>query len=108
MSKNIRTSLMNKPNPNIDVTTKTYRFFGYTTNKERFTFNVKSHNYPAAVEDLFKMLDPNFIWQLNCELPGVLKFSEYFDAYGKKQNKTEHVAGPVKSLPVHEYQDKKH
>ena len=54
------------------------------------------------------MLDPNFIWQLNCELPGVLKFSEYFDAYGKKQNKTEHVAGPVKSLPVHEYQDKKH
>ena len=108
MSNNIKTTYINKPNPNISHLNKTYRFFGYTTNKERFTFNVKSLNYAAAVEQLFQMCNPNTIWQLNCELPGVLKFSEYYDAYGIKKQKTELDAGPVKSIAVEKHQDSKH
>ncbi len=107
MEKVIKTVYMNKPKT-VDYLKRTFRFFGYTVDKERFTFNIKSHNYENSITDLFEKLNPNSIWQLNCELPGHIKNLKYFDAMGKEQEKTEHEAGKVKSIPMFKYQGRKH
>jgi|TARA_R110002072_G_scaffold45292_1_gene126108 hypothetical protein len=67
---NIKTITVNPVNNRIDQRYSTYRFFGHTINKEEFKFNVKSHTYQDAVRQLWKMLDPNYVWRLNCEMPG--------------------------------------
>lgn len=71
MSDNhIKTVELNKVSNRIDKGLLKYRFFGHTINKEEFKFNVKAYNYKDAIGDLFKMFNPNYIWLLNCEMPG--------------------------------------
>jgi|TARA_R110001592_G_scaffold231819_1_gene489043 hypothetical protein len=70
MNNKIKQQIVNPVDNRIDRQNLKFRFFGYTINKEEFKFNVNSYDYKAAVTYLWKMLDPNYVWILNCEMPG--------------------------------------
>jgi len=75
----IKTVELNTVSKRIDKNLLKYRFFGHTINKEEFKFNIKAYSYRDATADLFKMLNVNYIWLLNCEMPGK-HFSKHYAA----------------------------
>ena len=76
---NIKTVELNKASNRIDKNLLKYRFFGHTINKEEFKFNIKAYSYRDATADLFRILNINYIWLLNCEMPGK-HFSKHYEA----------------------------
>ena len=75
------------------VTKLKYRFFGHTINKEEFKFSVKAYSYKDAASELFRMLNVNYVWLLNCEMPG-------------KHSHMNYHAGKTHSIDLTKYQKK--
>ena len=90
---NIKTVELNIVSKRIDKNLLKYRFFGHTINKEEFKFNVKAYDYKRAVSELFKMLNPNYVWLLNCEMPGKHSYMNY-------------KAGSTRAIDLTKYQNK--
>ena len=65
----------------------------HTINKEEFKFNIKAYSYRDATADLFRMLNINYIWLLNCEMPG-------------KHFPNNYVAGKTHSIDLTKHQKK--
>jgi|13_taG_2_1085334.scaffolds.fasta_scaffold145739_2 hypothetical protein len=92
-NNNIKTVELNKVSNRIDKGLLKYRFFGHTINKEEFKFNIKAYSYRDATSDLFRMLNVNYIWLLNCEMPGRHSHMNYH-------------AGKTHSIDLIKYQQK--
>ena len=90
---NIKTEQLKIVSSRIDKNLLKYRFFGHTINKEEFKFNVKAYDYKGAVAELFKMLNPNYVWLLNCEMPGKHSYMNY-------------KAGSTRAIDLTKYQNK--
>ena len=94
MSDNhIKTVELNKVSNRIDKGLLKYRFFGHTINKEEFKFSVKAYSYRDAASELFRMLNVNYVWLLNCEMPG-------------KHSHMNYHAGKTHSIDLTKYQKK--
>ena len=89
----IKTVELNIVSKRIDKNFLKYRFFGYTINKEEFKFNIKAYSYRDATADLFRMLNINYIWLLNCEMPG-------------KHYPNNYKAGSTRSIDLTKHQNK--